>query len=133
VYRYVFDVRNPFPNAPMYQQAHHWVDVYFVFRAMQFRFPYQYLKDLSDKHAQLWIEFANGKAPWKEYSSKKQGEAIVMVADERDGWVERTEKEHAKISGVEFERLDTLWETWGEKKGETWKPLDMVALNHAIL
>jgi hypothetical protein len=83
LYRYVFDVRNPFPTAPFYQQTHHWVDVYFLFRTMQFRFPYQYLKDISDKHAALWINFANGNKPWSEFNSRE--ERVIMVADERDG------------------------------------------------
>jgi hypothetical protein len=32
IYRYIFDVRNPFPSHSLYQQAHHWVDKYFVFK-----------------------------------------------------------------------------------------------------
>jgi hypothetical protein len=103
--------------------------VYFIFRTMQFRFPYQYLKDLSDKHAQLWIEFANGKAPWKAYQN--DGDATVMVADERDGWVERTYLEHDKLSPVKFERLDMLLEAWSEKKGQSWLPLNTAALKRS--
>ncbi|KAF3048341.1 hypothetical protein E8E12_011706 [Didymella heteroderae] len=37
IYRYIFNVRNPFPANALYQQSHHWVDVYFVFKAHQFR------------------------------------------------------------------------------------------------
>jgi hypothetical protein len=127
LYRYIFEVRNPFPNAPFYQQSHHWVDVYFVFRTMQFRFPHQYLKDLSDKHAELWINFASGKQPWSPY-----GDGVVMVADEREGWVEKSLEEYQRMSGTEFGRLDKLWEVWQEKRGELWLPLDMVALKESL-
>jgi carboxylesterase type B len=116
IYRYIFDVRNPFPNSPYYQQAHHWVDVYFLFRTMQFRFPYQYLKDISDKHAALWIGFANGEKPWGKYEGSK--ESVIIVADEREGWVEKTLPEYEKLSGVRFGRLDTLWEAWSAKEGQ---------------
>jgi hypothetical protein len=126
IFRYVFDIRNPFPNATFYQQSHHWVDVYFVFRALQFRYPYQYLKDVSDKHAELWIAFANGEAPWSAAGDRDGG--VVMVADEREGWVEKTLPEYERMSRVKWSRLDELWEAWGEKKGEQWMPLDMVAL-----
>ncbi|KAF7455374.1 PnbA Carboxylesterase type B [Pyrenophora tritici-repentis] len=67
VYRYVFDVRNPFPGSPLYQQPHHWVDVYFVFKTFQFRYPSQRFKQISTQHSQHWIGFANGRAPWSEY------------------------------------------------------------------
>lgn len=53
VYRYIFNVRNPFPNHALYQQLHHWVNLYFVFKAYQFWFPYQRLKSISTKQAQL--------------------------------------------------------------------------------
>ncbi|EAT90799.2 carboxylic ester hydrolase [Parastagonospora nodorum] len=129
IYRYIFDVGNPFPTAPFYQQAHHWGDVYFIFRTMQFRFPYKHLKRISDKHAELWINFANGEAPWNAFGDWHGG--VIMVADERDGWAHRMMGQHEDMSGVEFARLDSLWEAWGEKKGEMWLPLDMVALKDA--
>lgn len=129
LYRYIFDVRNPFPNGPFYQQTHHWVDVYFVFRTLQFRYPYQYLKNISDKHAEQWITFANGKAPWSAY---KDEEKIVMVADERDGWVERTQEEHEKLSTTDFSRLKKLWDIWGERKGERFLPLDMTTVMGSV-
>lgn len=129
VYRYIFDVRNPFPNAPFYQQPHHWVDVYFVFRTLQFRYPHEYLKDISDKHAQLWVEFAQGKAPWSAYKYQDGMEsAVIMVADDRDTWVERTQKEHERMSVTNFERLAELWEIWSEKKGHKFLPLDIASL-----
>jgi hypothetical protein len=97
-----------------------------MFRTAQFRFPYQYLKDISDKHAALWIGFANGEKPWSEYGEKDEG--IIMLADEREGWVEKTLLEYEKISRVGFSRLDILWDAWSAKKGQQWLPLDMVAL-----
>jgi hypothetical protein len=138
LYRYIFDLRNPFPNAPFYQQAHHWVDVYFLFRTLQFRYPRHYLKDMSDQHAAMWIRFANGKAPWKafkEYDDIKGGDdSIIMVADEKDGWVEMPLHRYERMSKSHEEytytpRLNLLWQTWHEEKaGKSWLPLDMTAL-----
>lgn len=124
IYRYIFDIRNPFPNAPFYQQPHHWVDVYFIFRTMQFRYPYQYLKDISDKHAALWIDFASGGKPWKQFDD----EGVIIVADEREGWVEKSLSQYEKMSGVAFGRLDELWDAWKEKQGEAWSPVNLAAL-----
>ncbi|KAH7411776.1 Carboxylesterase [Phaeosphaeria sp. MPI-PUGE-AT-0046c] len=126
IYRYIFDIRNPFPNSPFYQQPHHWVDVYFIFRTLQFRYPYEYLKDISDRHAALWLDFASGGKPWKRFESG--GEEIMVIADEREGWVEKNTSEYEKMSGVAFGRLDELWDAWKEKRGEAWLPLDLVAL-----
>jgi hypothetical protein len=129
IFRYVFNIRNPFPSAPFFQQAHHWVDVYFLFRSMQFRFPHQYLKDISDKHAALWIAFVNGEKPWSEFGDRDEG--VIMVADEQEGWVEKTLPEYDIMSRVEWSRLERLYEAWDEKKGERWRPLDLIALKEA--
>jgi hypothetical protein len=96
---------------------------------MQFRFPHKHLKRISDKHAELWINFANGEPPWNAFGDWHGG--VIMVADERDGWAHRMMGQHEDMSGVEFARLDSLWEAWGEKKGEMWLPLDMAALKDA--
>jgi hypothetical protein len=48
---------------------------------------------MSTKHAQLWINFANGKAPWSEYEYKGDGDEVVMMVDGREGWVETGVKE----------------------------------------
>jgi hypothetical protein len=93
---------------------------------MQFRFPYQYLKNISDKHAALWISFANGNEPWSEFSTRE--ERVIMVADEREGWVEKTLPEYERMSGIEWARLDELWDAWQEKKGQSWLPLDITTL-----
>jgi hypothetical protein len=128
VYRYIFDIRNPFPGSPFYQQPHHWVDVYFVFKTFQFRYSTQKLKDISTKHAQLWIEFANGKTPWKEYKYTGKGEEVVMVAEEREGWVERTVKEHEGIMETSWKRCEALVQSWEGKKGVGFSPLEIEPL-----
>ncbi|KAJ4377516.1 hypothetical protein N0V83_000341 [Neocucurbitaria cava] len=129
VYRYVFDVRNPFPNQPYYQQPHHWVDIYYVFKNHQFRFPpSQRLKDISTKHAQLWIDFANGKEPWTEYKYTGNGDEVVMVADERDGWVERTVAQNEKILEWSWRRCESLWESWEAERGKQLAPLKIAPL-----
>jgi hypothetical protein len=128
VYRYIFDVRNPFPGSSFYAQPHHWVDVYFVFKTFQFRYPTQKLKDTSTKHAQLWIDFANGKAPWKEYKYTGAGDGMVTVADEREGWVERTVAEHESIMETSWKRCEALVQSWDRKKGVSFTPLDIEPL-----
>jgi carboxylesterase type B len=118
VYRYVFDVRNPFPGHPAYQTPHHWVDKYFVFKVHQFRYPSQRLKDISTKHAQLWIDFTNGKEPWSPYTDTGDDQKIIMVADERDGWVERNVKADEEISELSNKRVEELWDSWSDQKGK---------------
>jgi hypothetical protein len=125
VYRYVFDVRNPFPGSSLYQQAHHWVDKYYVFKTFQFRYPTQKLKDISTKHAQLWIDFANGKMPWERYKYTGKGDEVIMVADEREGWVERTVAEHEKITEIIWRTCEVLIKSWNDKKGTHFLPLEI--------
>jgi hypothetical protein len=48
-----------------------------------------------------------------------------MVADEREGWVQKTMREYEEMSRVDWGRLDKMWEAWGEKKGAAWVPLDV--------
>jgi hypothetical protein len=129
VYRYIFDIRNPFPGSPFYQRPHHWVDVYFVFKTFQFRYPTQRLKDISIKHAHLWTEFANGKKPWKEYKYTGKGDEVVMVADEREGWVERTVREHEGIVETSWRRCEALVRSWEGKKGVGFSPLEIEPLS----
>lgn len=125
VYRYVFDVRNPFPISPFWQQAHHWVDVYFMFKTYQFRYPTQRLKDISTQHAQNWISFANGSTPWREYKYTGDGDEIVMVADERDGWVERTVGQHEKLVENTWRRCEALYQSWDSMRGKEFSPFDI--------
>jgi hypothetical protein len=109
----------------MYQQAHHWADIYYVFKTFQFRYPTQRLKDISTQHAQLWIDFANGKAPWKEYKYTGRGDEVIMVADERDGWIERTVAEDEKITEKTWKSCEALVESWKSKKGTQFAPMDI--------
>ncbi|KAF1851559.1 alpha/beta-hydrolase [Cucurbitaria berberidis CBS 394.84] len=128
VYRYIFDVRNPFPCNTLYQQAHHWVDMYYVFKTFQFRYPTQKLKDISTQHARLWIDFANGKMPWREYKYTGNGDEKIIVADERDSWVERTVAEEEKILGTTWRRCEALVASWKNKMGQSFVPLDIAPL-----
>ncbi|KAH7110545.1 Alpha/Beta hydrolase protein [Dendryphion nanum] len=128
VYRYVFNVRNPFPNHHLYQQPHHWVDVYYVFKTFQFRYPTQRLKDISTRHAQLWVEFANGKSPWAEYNYTGTGDEVVIVADEREGWVERSVAEDERIMETSWRRCEALWESWKNVEGRPFVPLKIEPL-----
>jgi hypothetical protein len=128
VYRYVFDVRNPFPASPFYQQAHHWVDKYFVFMTLKFRYPFQRLKDIATRHAQLWIDFTNGKKPWTDYKYTGNGDEVIMVADDRQGWIERTVAEHERIMETSWKRCDALVESWQNKKDGSFRPLDIAFL-----
>jgi hypothetical protein len=48
-----------------------------------------------------------------------------MVADDREGWVEKTLPEYEQMSSVKFSRLDALYEAWGVKKGLLWQPLKL--------
>ena len=123
VYRYIFDIRNPFPGSPLYQLAHHWVDVYFVFKTFQFRYPTQRLKDISTQHAQLWINFANGIIPWKEYKYTGNGDEVIMVADERAGWIERTVAENEKFMETTWRTCELLVESWKNQRGRSFNPL----------
>ncbi|KAF2622318.1 alpha/beta-hydrolase [Macroventuria anomochaeta] len=131
VYRYIFDVRNPFPNHALYQQPHHWVDIYFVFKAHQFRFPSQRLKDISTRHAQLWINFTHGKTPWGEYKYTGKGDEVLMVVDEREGWVERSAERVERDLEWGWGRCEELVSAWqeGGMKGEWWSCLELECLS----
>ncbi|KAF2002465.1 alpha/beta-hydrolase [Amniculicola lignicola CBS 123094] len=114
VYRYIFDVGNPFPGSKMYQQSHHWVDVYFMFKTFEFRFAKERLKDISTQHARMWTGFANGKAPWKEYKYADGKDAIIFVADQQEGWVKRTVGEDEKLNERSWDRCEALYQAWGQ-------------------
>ncbi|RMZ69657.1 Carboxylesterase type B [Pyrenophora seminiperda CCB06] len=126
VYRYVFDVRNPFPGSLLYQQPHHWVDVYFVFKTFQFRYPYQRLKNISTQHSQHWISFANGRRPWSEYKYTGKGDEVVAVADDQEGWLERKVKDHEKAMETSWTRCETLVESWESKRGKAFSPFSLL-------
>ena len=128
VYRYIFDVGNPFVGTPFYKIPHHWVDVYFLFRTLKFRYPSKQLKDISDKHAQMWVSFANRKVPWGEYGDREDQKKIIMVADEKEGWKQWSLEDDEARSGRNFNTLDELWAAWMEKNGEGWLPLRLTEL-----
>jgi hypothetical protein len=48
-----------------------------------------------------------------------------MVADERDGWVERTVAEHEKITELSWTRCEALVESWKEFRGAEFSPLEI--------
>lgn len=125
-YRYIFDVRNPFPNHRLYQQPHHWVDVYFVFKTLQFRYPLQRLKDISTRHAQLWCQFANGQQPWTEYRGSDE-DAVIMVADDREGWVEKTVTDYERVMETSWKRCEALIKSWESQRGRAFSPLAISA------
>ena len=52
-----------------------------------------------------------------------------MVADERDGWVERTVKEQEWVMELESrERCELVRESWKGVEGKTFAPLGIEAL-----
>lgn len=118
-------IRNPFIGHTLYQLPHHWVDIYFVFKTFQFRYPTQKLKDISTQHAQLWVDFANSKQPWSKYKYTGRGDETIMVADEREGWVERSVKEDEKLHEESWKRLEELRESWKKMAGKHFSPLKM--------
>jgi hypothetical protein len=122
VYRYLFDMRNPFPGHGLYNLPHHWVDVYYVFKTFQFRYPRQKLKDISTRHAQLWLDFANGKAggPWSGYNYGAGDDAVIIVADEREGWVERTVAQDEDLRELGWKRCEQLWNAWLPSVGDRY-------------
>ena len=102
--------------------------MYFVFKTFQFRYPSQRLKDISTRHAQLWIDFANGKEPWPAYKYSGKGDETVIVADERQGWVQRTVAEDEKIMETTWRRCEALLESWEKKQGTPFLPLQIEPL-----
>ena len=68
VHMYHFDRGNPFPG-PLHGRPHHAVDVEYMFGTFLEAFPDKKDVDLSKGIMRFWIEFANGKDPWKDYQS----------------------------------------------------------------
>jgi len=126
VYRYVFDVRNPFPGSVLYQQPHHWVDVYFVFKTFQFRYPNQRLKNISTQHSQRWISFANGRTPWSEYKYTGKGDELIAVADDREGWLEKKVEDHENMMETSWTRCEVLVESWKSMRGKAFTPFGLL-------
>jgi hypothetical protein len=51
-----------------------------------------------------------------------------MVADERDGWLERTVAENEKITELSWNRCEALVESWTSYQGMDFSPLEIDAL-----
>ena len=69
-YSYHFDRGNPFLGS-MHYIAHHALDLEYVFGNFIEGFPDQKDVNLSKELMGLWIRFANGGAPWADYTSRK--------------------------------------------------------------
>jgi len=97
--------------------------MYFLFKTLQFRYPTQRLKNISTRHAQLWNSFTNGNAPWSEYKYTDGKQEVIMVADEREEWVERKVADHERLAEWSWERCEALWKSWESQKGKDFKPM----------
>lgn len=51
-----------------------------------------------------------------------------MVADEREGWVERTVADHEKITETSWRACEALVASWQGQKGKTFSPVDIEPL-----
>ena len=118
VYRYWFDVGNPFPGSIRYQVAHHAVDMYYAFQTLQFRFPSQRDVGIATQFARYLIGFANGKEPWKRF--EVSGDQEVHIANWERGWITRTRDEDEKIKERRYKAMEVMREVLGEKYGDTY-------------
>jgi hypothetical protein len=48
-----------------------------------------------------------------------------MVANESDGWVEKSERDIERVQGRGVDVLDKLWDLWQEKEGKHFLPLNL--------
>jgi len=48
-----------------------------------------------------------------------------MVADERDGWVQRTVEEHEKVVDNSWRRCEALVESWDSMRGKHFSPFQI--------
>lgn len=55
----MFDAGNRFNGVPFCGVPHHCMDVYFLLRTLHTCFPTQKLKNISEAHSRMWLEFAN--------------------------------------------------------------------------
>lgn len=46
-----------------------------------------------------------------------------MVADEREGWIERSAAEYERIMELSWKRIEDVAETWEKEKGRTFNPM----------
>jgi len=62
---------------PLTGQAHHTVDLLYVFLTYQAHLP-DTLAMLAETIASQWLQFVNGGEPWKAYSQKADGSSTLM-------------------------------------------------------
>ena len=103
-------MRNPFPGSEQYQVAHHWVDMYYLFQNLNFRFPTQRDIDVSIQFARYLIDFANGKAPWSKFETEGQQE--LNVANWYEGWIERTREQDEKRVERRYKKMEIMREVF---------------------
>jgi hypothetical protein len=74
----------------------------------------------------MFVSFANGAEPWtaNRCGDVAAGGGVIMVADESDGWVEKSERDIERVQGRGVDVLDKLWDLWQEKKGKHFLPLN---------
>ena len=115
-------MRNPFPGSPQYQVAHHWVDTYYMFQTMKFRFPTERDSDVSTDFARKFITFANGKAPWPRF--EVNGGQRLQVANWYEGWVSRTRAQDEKAVERRYKQMEVIREVYttvGDSYIDIWK------------
>lgn len=114
-YRCTLSLRNPFPGSFFTGVlGHHFIELLYVFMTLMERYPQQVQREISVGFAKRWIDFTNGKAPWRSYRWDDQS---IAVADSREGWVVRTRKEDSERSAID---------EGGQRRYEEWEALDEV-------
>ncbi|KAF3210259.1 hypothetical protein TWF191_011219 [Orbilia oligospora] len=114
VFRYQFNLPNPWPGSPFsYVSGHHFVEMFYQFMTFRERYPThrnKFYQRQSEEMARLWIAFANGKDPWEEY--KEQTGYKIQICDDVNGWHLRTRDEDVERSRDE---------QWGERRYKQWE------------
>ena len=115
VYYYHFDFVNPFPDPFFGGVAHHFVDVLFVFQTLHDVYPDELSKKVSWDMGRYWVSFAAKGKPdgWEDFK-----EGIIAVADPKEGWVQRTEKEDCQSPWRRTDRWDLIQKI--QPYGQAW-------------
>ena len=122
VYTYSFDRGNPFPG-PMNGIAHHALDLEYVFGNFVEGFPGKKDVNLSLGLIRFWVGFANGKAPWADYTSGKS----LYITPEGDLEVIPREQ----ITSRRWEAYDLIDKNWDivRKTGDKLMSGELAMLN----
>lgn len=108
IYRYQVCLSNPFPGSVYsYVPGHHFVELMYLFLTYLERYPPHrdnFFARVAKDLALRWISFANGRAPWDEYS-KDSGYKIAIFDDLR-GIDVRTREQDERVSKEDV---------WGEE------------------